>query len=486
MLFALPPTSEADAPLVRRLILAVVALGALRVAALVFNRTDLYFDEAQYWTWSQALDWGYYSKPPLVALLIRATTDVFGSAEWAVRLSSPILHTLTALVLWRLGARLYGDRVGAWSALAFATLPAVSLSATLVSTDVPLLLAWAAGLLFAVRLIDRPAYGPALGLAAAVAVGVNAKYPMLLLPGLLFLFLLATPAARGRLAAPPVWVGLAGGVVGLVPNAVWNAQNDFVTLMHTRDNAKWSGSLFNPDEALAFFAAQAGVFGPILFGVLLIAALGRWRTDRPLADRLLIATSVPIILIFTAQALISRANANWAATAYPGATVLAVALLIYGRQRLLKASTALHGAVALVLLVAPAFAPEIRLPTGARPFERVLGWRAFAEAVRQAAVETGSRTVVLDRRSDVAAVLYYLRDSDLAIAVERDPTRPPLDHYEMTRPFDVDRPSPGLLVTAPNRSVVLPGTRPLGPARALPVGRGVIRGERMEATPLAW
>ncbi|WP_181708593.1 ArnT family glycosyltransferase [Chthonobacter rhizosphaerae] len=480
------PAAPTDRPdLARALLLAVVAIGALRVAALLVNRTDLYFDEAQYWTWSQALDWGYYSKPPLIALLIRITTNLFGDAEWAVRLSSPILHTLTALTLHHLGSRLHGPLVGAWSALTFATLPAVSLSATLVSTDVPLLLFWATGLVAAVRLIDRGDGWAAAGLAGSVALGLNAKYPMLLLPALVGAFLLLTPALRGRLRSPVVWAGLVGGLLGLVPNAIWQAQNDFVTLMHTRDNAKWTGALFHPGAALEFFGAQFGVFGPILFAGLIAATAGLWRTDRPLADRFLIATSVPIVLAFTAQGLISRANANWAATAYPGATVLVVALLA-SRPRLFRASLGLHGVVAALLLVGPAFAPELRLPGGARPFERVLGWRDFALAAERAARETGARTLILDRRSDVAAALYYLRDSDLAIAVERDWSRPPLDHYEMTRPFSTDLPAPGLLVTAPGRTVALEGARPAGEPVTLQVSRGVAKGLALTGTPLAW
>ena len=38
----------------------------------------LYVDEAQYWTWAQHLDWGYFSKPPGVAALIWLSTALFG------------------------------------------------------------------------------------------------------------------------------------------------------------------------------------------------------------------------------------------------------------------------------------------------------------------------------------------------------------------------------------------------------------------------
>ena len=34
-------------------------------------RAELYPDEAQYWLWSRTLDFGYFSKPPMVAWTIR-------------------------------------------------------------------------------------------------------------------------------------------------------------------------------------------------------------------------------------------------------------------------------------------------------------------------------------------------------------------------------------------------------------------------------
>ena len=42
---------------------------------------DLAPDEAHYWDWSRHLDWSYYSKGPLVALMIRASCELFG--PWA-------------------------------------------------------------------------------------------------------------------------------------------------------------------------------------------------------------------------------------------------------------------------------------------------------------------------------------------------------------------------------------------------------------------
>src|SRR5262249_43581731 len=127
--------------------LALGTMLAVRLVALALNGTDLFFDEAQYWTWSLEPAFGYYSKPPLIAWAIALSTGVCGSSEFCIRLPSPLIHTATAAAIFALGNRLFGPRTGFLAALAFATLPGVSLSAGIISTDVPLLLFWSLALI---------------------------------------------------------------------------------------------------------------------------------------------------------------------------------------------------------------------------------------------------------------------------------------------------------------------------------------------------
>ena len=181
------------------MIAGLAALLCVRLAALYWNATDLFFDEAQYWAWSEQPAFGYFSKPPLVAWLIRAATEACGPGEACVRLPSPFLHTLTALAVFFLGRRLYDARVGALSALAFATLPGVSLSAGLISTDVPLLTCWAIALVGFAALFQTDRLWPALVLGLAFGIGLNAKYAMAWFVMCAAVYLLLTPERRGVL-----------------------------------------------------------------------------------------------------------------------------------------------------------------------------------------------------------------------------------------------------------------------------------------------
>src|ERR1700685_2330107 len=76
--------------------LLLAALTLYRLLALALAHLDLYVDEAQYWTWAQHLAWGYYSKPPVIAAVIAATTSVCGDGPLCVKSGAPILYAIAS------------------------------------------------------------------------------------------------------------------------------------------------------------------------------------------------------------------------------------------------------------------------------------------------------------------------------------------------------------------------------------------------------
>lgn len=187
---------------------ALLALLVVRILALAVNGTDLFFDEAQYWYWSLEPAFGYYSKPPLIAWLIRLSTDSCGLSEFCIRLPSPFLHTATAVAVFWIGQQLYDYKVGVVAGLAYATLPGVSVSAGIISTDVPLLLFWALALGAFVRMVQGPGWWPALLFGLAFGLGLNAKYAMAWFIVCLAVYLVMTPARRDLLRDARLYVGL--------------------------------------------------------------------------------------------------------------------------------------------------------------------------------------------------------------------------------------------------------------------------------------
>jgi len=112
-----------------------LAVLAWRLVAVAQSGAGLYVDEAQYWVWAQQLEWGYFSKPPGIAALIRLSTALFGDGLLAVKALAMLCYPATAVLAWLIGRRLYGDAVAWWSAVLVLTLPIYAWLGLFASTD---------------------------------------------------------------------------------------------------------------------------------------------------------------------------------------------------------------------------------------------------------------------------------------------------------------------------------------------------------------
>ena len=413
------------------MLVGVGAITMLRLLWLALQPADLFPDEAQYWVWSQHLALGYFSKPPLVAWLIAVTTGLFGDSEFAVRLSAPLLHAGAAFFVYGVGSRLYDRRVGFWSALGYASLPGVSVSAFIISTDAALLLCWAAALYAFVRARDQGKWGWWLAVGFAAGLGLLSKYAMAYWILSALGFVLFFPEERRHLR--PLLGAVALALLIYSPNFWWNWSNGFVSYLHTRDNAALSGPLFHPEAFLEFLGSQFGVFGPLFFaGLIWLVATARGLAE-PRA-RLLVVFALPTLTMMIAVSLLSRAHANWAAPTYVSAVVLVVAWALQrGWRRLIACSIVLHVATAGLLFTGhealPAFGLD--LPAQYDPLRRLRGWRDLGSQVGTILAAHPDLTLFADDREVLAALIYYIRPHPLD-AVKWQVTSRIQDQWDLT------------------------------------------------------
>jgi 4-amino-4-deoxy-L-arabinose transferase-like glycosyltransferase len=407
----------------RSAVLFVAILTALRIAAQFATPLELYPDEAQYWSWSRDLAFGYFSKPPLIAWLILLSSDLGGDVEPRVRLSAPLLHAGAALALQRAGARLYDGRVGFWAAVVYSLMPGVQLSAGVIATDAPLLLFLSLGLWAYAAWAQRPGPVSAAALGAALAGAILSKYA-----GAYFLAGLAAHAlvdrqVRGTWRASHLAIVAGTCLAMLAPHLAWNATHGFVTVGHVAANTGWLPAADAPPSAEplvsldwrqtpGFLLSQFGVFGPIPFAVLVLgAATSAVRRRLAQSDRLLLAFILPPLAVVVGEALVARANANWAAAAYaPGSILVAAFLARWNARGWLRATVAVQGAfAALFLLVAvrPTLLDAVGLSNS---LKRARGWAVSTRMVLDQAKADGTvSAIAVDDRFLFNAMSYYGR-----------------------------------------------------------------------------
>ncbi len=405
----------------------VISATVLRWISLAFNQTDLFVDEAQYWFWGQEFDLGYYSKPPLIAWMIGAVTSLAGSdAPFWVRMPGAGLHGVTALILAALVARLHGARMAIWVAAAYVTLPMVGLGSLLMSTDTVMAPFFAGALYFHNRLLETGLVRHAILAGVMVGMATLAKYA-----GVYFLLGVALgalfwPALRIRWAHAGALI-LAFLVV-ISPNIVWNIGHGLSTLSHTMDNVGWVrqenpfGGL-NLSGLAEFFFSQFAVIGPGLFAALLVAI------TRPSGG--LVVFVVPALFIVCGQALIDKAYANWAVSAYFAGTVLAMVVLAgLPRLRVLSLGVNVMLCIALPVLT---LLPQLSVNDGPL-LARYLGRADLSEQIIAIAKAKGNLPIVAQERSILADLFYTGRDDGITI-FSTGPNGKPDNHYQQRYPI---------------------------------------------------
>lgn len=421
----------------------VLAVTALRWLALAFNRTDLFVDESQYWLWGQHFEFGYYSKPPLIGWLIGAVTTLAGSdTPFWVRMPAAGLHGLTALILAALAARIWGTGAAVWTAAAWLTLPMVAVASLLMSTDTVMAPFFAAALLFHRRLMEDGRLPWAIAAGAMAGLAFLAKYAAVYY---LLGVALAALWPAGRIGWKNGAALLAAFAVVISPNVIWNLGNRLATVSHTLDNIGWvrdeaplSRGL-NPAGLAEFLGSQFGVFGPVLFGALiLVVARSRGRAG-------LLAFVLPALTVVSVQALMDRAYANWAASAYLAATPLVVAFLL-PRPGWLRAGVGVNAAIALVLPLLT-LAPALTLGQDQPILKRYLGRADLSQQIIDLAQGQGGLPVVAGNRDILADLFYTGRDSGLTFYA-RPPEGRPQNHYEQRHALPTDATGPVLYIGA--------------------------------------
>lgn len=469
-----------------------IALLAFRLIALSQARFELDFEEAQYWAWSRELAFGYFSKPPLIAWIIRLAEAACGPTEFCIRAPAPILYAGTSLLVFAVAARLYDAPTGFWACALVGLAPGLAYSARLITTDVPLMFCIALSLYALARLRqDERSTGAAVLAGLGLGLGLLAKYAMAFIPLGLAVLAVWRPGERRWLLTRRMALA---GVIGLAlaaPNLAWNAANGFVTLGHSGEVLGRGGIGLRPMNGLAFLASQFALVGPIVAAAALLGIVGFSRSDRPDSDRFLVALAAPAFLLVTGYAILFRAYANWAAAGALPAIILAAAILRSWHPAFFGASLGVGLAVQVALAVGDAMPERVALPflrERQQPYARLMGWRALRDEVERARNRSAAAIVATDTRALAAALTFYSRrDGTVILAWSR--TRRPNNYFEMTAPL-TDRSANSVLFVSecPDERRLAAGYEKVAPlgAVAAPIARGRAYLFRLESPRQPW
>lgn len=334
-------TSLTDSPptalWTRRFFGLLAGVFIFRLCFMVFFTTnaDLAGDEAYYWDWGRRLDWGYFSKPPMIGWLMGLAGRLTGNAEWGIRLAPLLFGTATLAALFTLTRRLFDARTGFLAALLILFTPANIGLNLFFTIDAPLLLFWSLSLLLFWLAAEKPScWWRWLGLALAIGLGTLSKQMMLVFPVMMILFAAVSPTDRPLLRNVRFWIAILIGVAFITPVLWWNTKHQWITLEHTKHHFETHSLSFTKwlSQTLEYPGVQALVYSPITYAALLTVVFFSFKSWRLLDRRaryLLLCTG-PALVAFFVLSFRQKINPNWPAVFYVPAFILLAAWLSGG------------------------------------------------------------------------------------------------------------------------------------------------------------
>ena len=404
----------------------------LRVAYILITPLDLSPDEAYYWDWSRRLDWGYYSKPPMVAWINWFSTSLLGAKTWTVRLPAAVLSTGSLFFVFLAGRKIFGERAGLLAAFALALTPGASITSLVMTIDAPLIFFWTMSLYFLWKAATSS--GPLWWFATALSCGLGllSKQTMAAFVPFSFLFLLLAKGARHHLKT--AWPYLAAVIVMMMvsPFLLWNMKHDWITFVHTSHHFEEVGreNLINFRSFASFAGSQLLVFTPITFLLLILAPFAYYRSERTDAYLFLICTGIMPLACVAILSFKQSVNANWPAPFYVSAALLlgAAASPTTEAAKLNRVGKIIRGwfkpamilglSMTLMSLCLPYIVPATAVG-GSKldPTRRLRGWNKFGSEIDKIIAQLPQRQkiiLVAKRRQTVSEMAFYCQGHPVA------------------------------------------------------------------------
>ena len=220
-------TSETKLYLTVPLIVAAVLLILLLATA---GNYGIFRDELYYMACGEHLDFGYVDHPPLIGLIARLSTILFGTSLPALRFWPALAGSATVLITAASAKELGGGRFAqslAALTILFATVFPTLLSFLSMNAFDILLVALCTYLLIRILNGASPKLWLIFGLVAGI--GLQNKITMLIYGFAVFVGLLLT-RKRNLLASPWPWIGGLIAALIFLPNVIWQIAHGWPTL----------------------------------------------------------------------------------------------------------------------------------------------------------------------------------------------------------------------------------------------------------------
>lgn len=211
-----------------------IALLIITVSILLrlfcMSSIDLLVEETYYWDYSNHLDFGYIDHPPMVALLIKLSTSIFGIHELSVRITSLLCWMLASLFGYKLSNLISKDS-GIYAIMLLAILPFFFLQSLFITPDQPLIVCWTAALYYLYRALISKQSRCWYIAGIWIGLGLLSKYTIVLLGLSTLVYLCLIQDARFWFRRKEPYLCALIAMFIFSPVIYWNATHEWASFI---------------------------------------------------------------------------------------------------------------------------------------------------------------------------------------------------------------------------------------------------------------
>lgn len=332
-----------------------ILLSILRLA--VIGKIGLTIDEAHYFTYTKYLSLSYFDHPPMIAYLIKISSFIFPSTEFAVRFPAVLIFFLSSWILFACTEKLYDEKTAFIGSLLLNVLPVFSFFGAVISVpDSPLALFWLLSLFSFIKIIETSKGKFWYLFGVSVGFAMLSKYNAILLPINAILFLILSKKHRFWFSKKEPYLAACISFTMFLPVIVWNIQNNWASFGFQLNHG--FGSLlpkFSFNLLIKALGAQVGYISPFIFFTFIVAAylcLKEAFKTKNTAPLLIVCFSLPILFLFNFIAMFNEILPHWPTMGYLVLSIYAASMTLkFWNKKCFKIYSYLSWAFALLMII---------------------------------------------------------------------------------------------------------------------------------------